>query len=1038
MIMSRLVSVVAWLLTLLGIGLGVGRWVRANATFAEGSPALVSSAAPTPVPPTAAAKRQVFPSRATRRAVSPLGAAPSAAAAPAVGTSQTPAGTGSGKDGIPMRRAPIVALLRAEPVSALPAAAGAGAVWPPASLRADPGGRSVTGSAAVAPDALPPPRGAAAAIEVAASPHSMQIVTVPVPAELASDGRVQYTIVPVAGARILPPFDGVAGATPVVVTADVPAGTPAGSQPVAWVEFRQGGTVRQRVPVRLKVTQAHGATLRLAQSVLGARAGDRVPFRYFLTNTGNGRDTIDLRVVLPSGWRVEGLPTRQILEAGATITADVLVLIPQTSGDGSLRLRFVATLGGREVAAADATIQVIREGMLTARGGGPQLTVGVASVLTDQATASPVVGFDLQGPLTSDLRVSGRLVQPTDRETADALALTRVGYYLGGSYLSVGNDRWSATAGSSGWSFSEITGMNVYARGGAFTYNDAHWTADALAGAPASGDVTGTGHLYGARVGAKLSGGWVGVTATDLLDEQFQMRELQAFGLGGVTPPFSGWTATGELAERHYAGGSGLGWITQLDQRSGSDYAQLRAMQAPGGTVAFARTSQELSGTVSHGFGPRVVVGGGAWVSDDQNPAYSKLRSTGWSVSPQYRLSDHASLLAEVRASGYTAKGTVGEFGNSDRALRLGATVHYGTVYGIGSVIVGDASRSTALPSAPSVTTTADRFATTGTVGWITPHGTVEANLAYERSGPGVGYLPEQASATVRAQRVSVMADGGGPLLHGEVQYYSYFGTIPAVTVVRVGVDQPLPGELLLTVDAEHNPLLTGRDAGWVPVVKLEHVLHLPGVTRARVHGIVYEDRNGNGIRDRGEPGVRGVVVRRDGEVAVTDGNGEFTFPAPSPAPVRIDETSLPFGLVANPATSGRTGAGPLDIGIWPTAAVTVRLVPTADSTGRVPHANLRAAGVRAVDAQGNSWSAVVDSLGTARFDALPPGTYQIELDLGGVREPVHVRGALPTFQVVPGRSVPVLSIPLLPRPIRMFDPSKQTGRGAARPEGRP
>ena len=125
-------------------------------------------------------------------------------------------------------------------------------------------------------------------------------------------------------------------------------------------------------------------------------------------------------------------------------------------------------------------------------------------------------------------------------------------------------------------------------------------------------------------------------------------------------------------------------------------------------------------------------------------------------------------------------------------------------------------------------------------------------------------------------------------------------------------------------------------------------------------------------------------------------------------------------------------------IGVFPTAAVTVRLVPTADSTGRLPHVNLTKAGLRAIDQLGNAWSTVVDSAGTARFEALPPGTYKIDLDLGAVREPVRPRGPLPSFQVIPGRPTPPLSIPLQARPVRLFDPSKQSGHGATRPQGHP
>ena len=881
-----------------------------------------------------------------------------------------------------------------------------------------------------------------APIEAMAQPKSIQLISVPVPLALAEGGDVQYAIVPGSGARLLPPLSGVVAAAavgrqPVVVAADVPASALAGVKTIAQVEYRQQGVLRGTIPVRLQVAQVRGAILRLAQSLLGARAGDRISLRYFLTNSGNAPDTIELRLIAPGGWRAAGLPTRYILAAGASVTGEATITIPLASGDGALRLRLLALSGGQQLAETDATVEVVRAGVLQTSVVGPQLTVGVASVLADQASSAPVFGFELQGPLTDALRVSGRLIQPTNSALADPLGLARVGYYLGGSYLSVASDRWAVTGGATGRTFSDITGLNIYGQGGSFTYDGPKWTADVLAAQPASGDQSGTGHLLGARVGAKVDGGWVGATATDFKESLFDNRQLQAFGVGGITPPFSGVTVSGELAARSFLGGSGLGWSAEVDHHSGSDYAQLRAEGAPGGTAAFARASQELSAMVSHGFGP-LVLAGAAWSSDDQNPAFSKLRSTGISLAPQYAINDHTTVNAELRSNGYTAEGGAGTFGNSETALRLGATVHFGTFYTNGSVSFGQASRSTAFPSGPSVTTSAGRQSLQGTAGWATERGTFEANLMYEQDGAGVGFLPHQALLGLRAQKVSFLRDGGGPLLNAEVQYYSWFGDLPAALVLRAGVQTPIPGNLLLTVDVERNPLLTGRDAGWVPVVKLEHSLVVPtGALRSALRGVVYEDRNGNGERDPGEPGIAGVVVRRGGESVVTGRDGEFTFRSREEAPVRIDETSLPFGLVANPKTSTKTADDShITIGVWPTAVVVVRLVPTADETGRLPQVDLRSASVHAVDQAGESWSAAVDSTGRAHFDAIPPGTYRLELDVSSVREPVRIRGTLPTFTVTPGQDVPVILVPLIPRPVRLFDPTNQRGRGTAQGGG--
>jgi hypothetical protein len=43
--------------------------------------------------------------------------------------------------------------------------------------------------------------------------------------------------------------------------------------------------------------------------------------------------------------------------------------------------------------------------------------------------------------------------------------------------------------------------------------------------------------------------------------------------------------------------------------------------------------------------------------------------------------------------------------------------------------------------------------------------------------------------------------------------------------------------------------------------------------------GVVYHDKNGNSVRDKGEPGVRGVLVSNGEEVAVTDKQGRYELP---------------------------------------------------------------------------------------------------------------------------------------------------------------
>ena len=888
----------------------------------------------------------------------------------------------------------------------------------------------------------PAPRLALEPVEAAAAPRSVQVVAVPVPADLLAGGDVQYQVLPEGNAHLVGTLNGTVAVTsgqasrPVIVTANLSKTAPAGVQNVARVQFSQSGTVRGEVLVRLNVMTVHSALIRLSQTVLGGHPGERVSLRYFVTNTGNATDTMAIRLLAPVGWRVDGAPTAIVVGVAATATQELGLWIPREAGIGSLRLGVVVAAGGRDVARADADLEVVA-GTLTA-GSGPavQVNSGVASVLAGNASA-PVFEMDASGPLAPGLTMSGRFIQATNTATADPIALARVGYFLGGSYLTVAAPHWQATAGATGRTFSDITGLNAYGRGGAFTFDDTRYTADVLAASPSVGIQTSSGHLLGARVGMHVDGGWVGATATDFQDSVFVARQLTAFGVAGVSPAFSGFTVSGELAHRSYTGGSGLGWSTELDQRSPDNQLQLRALSAPGGASAYARAQSEFDALAAHKFGS-LDLNATAFVSNDHSSTFAKLQSIGWSFTPRYEVNRHLSLNLDVHGNSYTAEGAVGSFGSTETAVRAGAATHWGPFYATGGLSAGQVSRSTDLAGAPSIVDAGGRYGLEGTMGASTDRGIFEAGLSYDQSAARVGYLPHEALLSIRADNVPVW---GNSRVHAEVQQYLWFGALPSATLVRLGVIVPLPADLRLTVDIQHNPLLTGPTGGnrWVPVVKLEHSLAVEtGGSHALLHGTVYEDRNGNGVRDRGEPGVAGVVIRRGGETTVSDRNGEFTLYQESAERLRVDETSLPFGEVANPASELRSvDQRRVEIGVWPTTTVNVHLVPTADETGRVPHVDFRTAQVNAVDSAGNSWTARTDSAGAARFDALPPGSYHLEFQLQDVREPVHTTGAPPVFVVKPGQGVlPAIRIPVYPRPVRLFDPTNQRGRGATRGHG--
>jgi hypothetical protein len=890
-------------------------------------------------------------------------------------------------------------------------------------------------AALVAPLALVPvsliaqgAAGAGAAVRVAGAPGSYQVVAVPVPPGFAPGRPVAFEVIPAGTAPLLGARGGTLepgpGARVVALSVGVPAGAHAGRTVVAQVRFAAEG-LTAAVPVELDVARVRRAALALRQATAAARLGERVVVGYRLTNAGNAPDTFLVRASVPAGWRAIAARTH-VLEAGAAVDGVVAMAVPRNASTGSAEVVLAAADGAGELVRAPARLEVV--GTDAARPGDVwRVTPGVAAVFGDTAAAAPVFGLDLEGPVTPAVRLYGHLVQSAGLDAAHLWGLSRVGYFPGTNFLSLAGPRWRLTGGRTSQAFSDITGINLWGSGAAGTYAGPQWSAAALAAVPVTpgsgGGGSGGGHLLGGQLGVAVAGGWLRGTATDAVERTVGGRELRALGLGGSTPPLFATQFSAEVAQRWFAGGRGLGWLAEAKRQGEGEYLLVRYTHAPGGSAAYAPAREQLTAYGSRRLTAGVIVNGGAWVARDTSPAFRRLTSSGWSVAPQFALSDWATLEVEARGNRFDATDSAATFGNRETDGRVGVTARLGRLVGAGSLSVGRVTRTTAFAGGAGFAPTAERWEAGGTVQWITPAGVLEATADYQQSGAGVGLLPRQYWVGLRADAVPVPAHGD-VLLNAGVQRYEWFGVRPSATVVRFGLRAPFPGLLVVRLDAEHNPLFlsSAGGAGWNVALKLEHPLAIRARTAA-VTGVVYRDLNGNGRLDPGEPAVPGALVRRDGETAVTDGRGRFQFFRATDAPTELDESSLPFGLVVNPATEGARGARRLEIAVTPTAPVEVRLVITVPAGTPAPQVDLRKAVVRARDERDNVWTARPDTAGRAVFHALPPGAYRVELDLAELGEPLAVRGELPEFRVAAGRAVPPLTIPLHPRPVR-FGPA--------------
>jgi hypothetical protein len=102
-----------------------------------------------------------------------------------------------------------------------------------------------------------------------------------------------------------------------------------------------------------------------------------------------------------------------------------------------------------------------------------------------------------------------------------------------------------------------------------------------------------------------------------------------------------------------------------------------------------------------------------------------------------------------------------------------------------------------------------------------------------------------------------------------------------------------------------------------------------PIFAQATISGSVYEDRNGNGRRDAGEPGVARVAVSNQVDVVVTDATGAFTLPG---AGTGIVFVSVPQGFRSSGRFWQPVAAGAAAFGLAPAAASEILFIHASDT----------------------------------------------------------------------------------------------------------
>lgn len=741
----------------------------------------------------------------------------------------------------------------------------------------------------------------------------------------------------------------------------------------------RGGVLVGTLCLRARVRRVVALSLSRPAELLAVAPGQTSRTMLWIRNLGNAPDTVTLQIGTPADLRVHADPVGPtVIPAGDSARVALAITL---EGDGA-RDGTGISLQAQGAGRATAILPISRLPGRASFSLPTDVFVGSAWGTDPGGPTRLAYAFSSRGEVAGvalSLQTRSRAVWFPPAQGFEPVSTAPV--FL----LRADAANWSATVGDLYGRWDRFTGHSVAGRGAAASLR--HGRAEAYAEGGSRRE--GTSQLTAGAAGLRWATENLSLGVRAMFEEREQLR-------APVLAVSAGWRGKG-----HSAAADG-GWFV----RSAS----------PGASAEYAYSSPSLA------VGARARhIGAGA--SPGQTAQEASLTVSG-SLGGPWRAFGNASHVATAGFEGRGDAGTdVGRVGLTRSWSRLSMHVFVGGR----SLRRPDADRADGAfgglaafwsrgPLAANLSTEGmlsggdlASSSVRGSLRWSRPAEWVSVSVARNPIGPRWD-TPWHADVVGSVERGPWRVEG---LLSRPL---TQVGNAPT-TIGRLAVGRQLAAGAAATVALEHLPHL-----GWRTAIGVRRRLSLaiPGRPESR-DGIVFLDMDGDGARDRDEPGVAGAMVRSGESSALTDHRGRFIHSARG-NDVAVEASTLPVGWL-HYAGSGSSRVVPL---VRP-AALAVRVHLLGGDDPRESDSPFELVSLVLRDADGGQRIGHLDALGGALFSGLPPGRYVVALRSDGASRS-------DTVMLSPGASAErVYSLPD-PRRRIVFTSTPRAARGSPTP----